>query len=356
MDNQKFSGDGPFTQKTTKLLKELTAATSVHLTTSCTHALEMSALLADIKPGDEVIMPSFTFVSTANAFVLRGAKVIFTDIRSDTLNLDENRIHEGFSKKTRVIVPVHYGGVACEMDTINQFAKENNLLVIEDAAQCIDSWYKGNHLGTIGDFGSFSFHETKNLHCGEGGALLVKNPADVHRAEILREKGTDRARFFRGEIDKYSWVDLGSSYLPSELNAAFLLAQLEQVKVVTEARLKIWNHYHQRLEPLESMGFLQLPFLPLHCQHNAHLYQIRTADLAERTKLIDYLKAKNVYTVFHYVPLHSALAGKKYAEFRGEDKQTTSNSERLIRLPMFYGLTENEIDMVCEAIFAFYGK
>ena len=355
IENNKICGDGEFTKKCNKWLEQQTGTSKALLTTSCTHATELAAILADIKPGDEVIMPSYTFVSTADAFVLRGAKVVFVDIRPDTMNIDEKLIEAAITEKTRAIVPVHYAGVSCEMDTIMDIAKKHNLLVIEDAAQGIMSTYKGQPLGTIGDYGCFSFHETKNLSMGEGGALLIKDPANVEKAEIIREKGTNRSKFFRGQIDKYTWVEAGSSYLPSDLNAAYLWAQLENVDKIQGNRMDCWNLYYKLLKGLEENGKIELPYIPEHCQHNAHMFYIKVKDLDERTALIDYLKKKEVSAVFHYIPLHSAPAGINYGEFRGEDIYTTKESERLVRLPLYYGLTEEQVNYVVDSLKGFWG-
>lgn len=354
IDSHKICGDGQFTKKCNKWLEDKTGTNKALLTTSCTHATEMAALLADIAPGDEVIMPSYTFVSTADAFVLRGAKVVFVDIRPDTMNIDETKIEAAITKKTKAIVPVHYAGIACEMDTIMDIARRHNLYVIEDAAQGVMSTYKGHALGTIGDFGCYSFHETKNYSMGEGGALLVKNPDLAEKAEIIREKGTNRAKFFRGQIDKYTWVEAGSSYLPSELNAAYLYAQLEEADKINNARLDIWNYYYENLKDLQDRGLIELPYVPEECVHNAHMFYIKSKDLDERTRFIDYMKERNIGCVFHYIPLHSAPAGKKFGRFHGEDKYTTKESERLVRLPLYYGLTRNEQESVIDAIKEFY--
>lgn len=324
------------------------------LTTSCTHATEMAALLADIKEGDEIIMPSYTFVSTADAFVLRGAVPVFVDIRPDTMNIDETKIEDAITEKTKAIVPVHYAGVSCEMDTICDIAKRHNLYVIEDAAQGVMATYKSRPLGTIGDYGCYSFHETKNLSMGEGGALLIKDKANILRAEIVREKGTNRSQFFRGEIDKYTWMDAGSSYLPSELNAAYLWAQLEDAQKIYDDRMRSWNLYYEQLKPLADEGRIELPVIPEGCVHNAHMFYIKTRDLKERTDLIFYLKGKQINSVFHYIPLHSSPAGKRLGVFHGEDKYTTRESERLLRLPMYYGLGKENIECVTESIKNFY--
>ena len=324
------------------------------LTTSCTHATEMAALLADIQPGDEVIMPSYTFVSTADAFVLRGAVAVFVDIRPDTMNMDETLIESAITSKTKAIVPVHYAGVACEMDTIMNIAKAHNLMVIEDAAQGVMSTYKGKALGTIGDYGCYSFHETKNYSMGEGGALLIQDPVNVERAEIIREKGTNRSKFFRGEIDKYTWVAAGSSYLPSELNAAYLYAQLEQAQQIFDDRMRSWNQYYKGLKPLEEAGYITLPVVPEECRHNAHMFYIKVKDLQERSALIAYLKERGINATFHYIPLHTSPAGKLLGRFCGEDVYTTRESERLIRLPMYYGLQEAEVKQVIQAVQSFW--
>lgn len=355
-NNQKLSGDGPFTKKCNIWIEENFNTPKALLTTSCTHALEMAAILADIKPGDEVIAPSFTFVSTVNAFVLRGAKIVFVDIRPDTLNIDENLIEDAITEKTKAIVPVHYAGVSCEMDRIAEIAKKNNLYVIEDAAQGVMSTYKGKALGTIGDFGTYSFHETKNYTMGEGGAILIQNKDCIERAEIIREKGTNRSKFFRGQVDKYSWVDIGSSYLPSELNAAYLFAQLEEAKTINENRLKTWNLYHEGLSELAKIRKIELPVIPEDCSHNAHMFYIKCKDLEERTHLINYLKDNQINAVFHYVPLHSSEAGKKYGRFFGIDKHTTRESERLLRLPLYYGLEAEKTKYIIEKIISFYKR
>lgn len=354
--SRKICGDGEFTKKCSKWLEETTGATKVLLTTSCTHATEMAAILTNIKPGDEVIMPSYTFVSTADAFVLRGAKAVFVDIRPDTMNIDETLIEEAITDKTKAIVPVHYAGVSCEMDMIMDIANRHNLYVIEDAAQGVSSTYKGQALGAIGDYGCFSFHETKNYSMGEGGALLIKDPKNVLKAEIIREKGTNRSQFFRGEIDKYTWMEAGSSYLPSELNAAYLWAQFESVNDIYENRMNSWKLYYELLKELAVEGTIELPFVPKECVHNAHMFYIKTKDLEERSRLISYLKEHDISAVFHYIPLHSAPAGKKYGVFYGEDKYTTCESERLLRLPLYYGIEKEKIERVVEAIYNFYKK
>ena len=354
--NQKICGDGAYTKKCNEWLEERTGATKCLLTTSCTHATELAALLAEIKPGDEVIMPSYTFVSTADAFVLRGAVPVFVDIRPDTMNIDEKLIEAAITEKTRAIVPVHYAGVSCEMDTIMDIAKRHNLVVIEDAAQGIMSTYKGQALGTIGDFGCFSFHETKNYSMGEGGALLIKHEKDIEEAEIIREKGTNRTKYYRGQIDKYTWVNYGSSYLPSDMNAAYLYAQLEVAEEINEARLACWNRYYENLLPLAESGKIELPVVPEGCVHNAHMFYIKAKDIEERTALIAYLKEHEVLSVFHYIPLHSAPAGKRFGRFHGEDKYTTRESERLARLPMYYGLTPEQVDYISGLVKDFYNN
>jgi len=351
---RKLSGDGEFTKRCNTWLEANIGVAKALLTTSCTHALEMAALLCDIKPGDEVIMPSYTFVSTANAFVLRGAKIVFVDIRPDTMNIDESLIETAITKKTKVIVPVHYAGVSCEMDVIDDIANKYGLLIVEDAAQAIMSKYNGKDCGSLGDFGCFSFHETKNLSCGEGGALVIKDQRYSEDAEIIREKGTNRSRFFRGEVDKYTWVNVGSSYLPSEINAAYLLAQLEFSKQILDDRLASWNYYNNGLKPLYDRGFIELPYVPPHCEHNAHMFYIKAKDLEERSSLIRHLRERGVASVFHYVPLHSSEAGEKYSCFSGEDNYTTRESERLLRLPMYYGLTQEDREKVVDSVSTFY--
>ena len=354
--NHKICGDGPFTKRCNEWLEKKTGIAKALLTTSCTHATEMAALLADIKEGDEIIMPSYTFVSTADAFVLRGAVPVFVDIRPDTMNIDENKIEAAITEKTKAIVPVHYAGVSCEMDKIMELAEKYHLLVIEDAAQGIMSTYKGKALGTIGDYGCFSFHETKNYSMGEGGALLIKDPANVERAEIIREKGTNRAKFFRGQIDKYTWVDAGSSYLPGDMNAAYLMAQLDAAEEIFDDRMRSWNLYYELLKPLADAGKIELPYIPEHCTHNAHMFYIKAKDLEERTELIKYLKENEIQAVFHYIPLHGAPAGQKFGRFHGEDVYTTKESERLTRLPMFYGLKEEQVRYIASKVVEFYER
>lgn len=346
----KFCGDGYFTKKCNSLLENITGAQKVLLTTSCTHALELAALLLDLKPGDEVIMPSYTFVSTANAFALRGAKIIFVDLNPDTMNIDETKIVEAITNRTKVIVPVHYGGVPCEMDTINSIASEYGLYVIEDAAQAINSKYKSKHLGTLGQLGALSFHETKNIHCGEGGALLINDSKFFEKAEIIREKGTNRSKFIRGQIDKYSWVDLGSSYLPSELNAAFLLAQLENIEHVTRARKELCSNYYTGLLPLAQQGKLEIQDEKMIKCHNGHLFFIKLKNISERQRMIEALKEKCISTAFHYVPLHSSNYGLLYSKFSGVDQYTTRESERLLRLPLHLNLTLTDINYITESI------
>jgi len=340
--NYHLSGDGPFTQRCHAWIEEQTGCAKALLTHSCTAALELAALLLQIEPGDEVIMPSYTFVSTANAFVLRGAKPIFVDIREDTLNLDETLIESAITPRTRAIVPVHYAGVACEMDTIIAIAKAHGLSVVEDAAQGVMAGYKGRALGAIGDLGTYSFHESKNIVSGEGGSLLVNDPDLVLRAEIIREKGTDRGRFFRGEVDKYTWQEVGSSFLPSEFTAAFLWAQLEAAERITSERLVIWRRYHEMLAPLEVGGLIRRPIVPEVCEHNAHMYYILLAPGIDRQPILDAFKQNVIGAVFHYVPLHSSLAGRRYGRPHGDLSLTTSMSQRLIRLPLWVGLTHLE--------------
>lgn len=352
--NHKICGDGPFTHRCSEWLEKRTGTTKALLTTSCTHATELAALLSDIHKGDEVIMPSYTFVSTADAFVLRGAVPVFVDIRPDTMNLDETKIEAAITERTKAIVPVHYAGVSCEMDLIMNLAKKYNLAVIEDAAQGILSTYKGKALGTFGDFGCFSFHETKNYSMGEGGALLIRDKENVERAEIIREKGTNRAKFFRGQIDKYTWVDVGSSYLPGDMNAAYLMAQLDLADEIFADRMRSWNLYEELLKPLADKGKIELPTIPKHCTHNAHMFYIKAKDLKERTTLIHFLKENEIQAVFHYIPLHSAPAGQQFGRFHGEDVYTTKESERLLRLPMFYKLTENQVRYIAEKVIEFY--
>ena len=354
--NHKICGDGPFTKKCNEWMEKRFNVEKVLLTTSCTHATEMAEILADIKEGDEVIAPSFTFVSTVNPFVLRGARIVFIDINPKTMNMDENLIEDAITEKTKAILPVHYAGIACNMDKIMEIAKKHNLIVIEDAAQGVMSEYKGKHLGTIGDYGCFSFHETKNYSMGEGGALLINNKKNIEKAEIIREKGTNRSRFFRGQVDKYTWVDKGSSYLPSELNAAYLYAQLENADMIYNDRMNGWKLYKELLQELEDKKLIELQYIPEDCKHNAHMFYIKCKDLDERTNLINFLKENDINAVFHYIPLHSAEAGIKFGRFHGEDKYTTKESERLLRLPLYYGLKEEDVEFVASKIREFYVK
>lgn len=352
---QKICGDGVYTKKCNEWIEARTGIKKCLLTTSCTHATELAALLLpDIGPGDEVIMPAYTFVSTADAFVLRGAVPVFVDIRPDTMNMDEKLIEEAVTERTKAIVPVHYAGVACEMDTIMDIAARHRLAVVEDAAQGIMATYKGKALGTIGDFGCFSFHETKNYSMGEGGALLIRDGRNVEEAEIIREKGTNRSKYYRGQIDKYTWINYGSSYLPSDMNAAYLYAQLEIAEEINDARLAIWERYCDNLRILGQAGRIELPVVPEGCVHNGHMFYIKTKDIEERTALIDYLKKNEIHAVFHYVPLHTAPAGLKFGRFHGEDRYTTKESERLLRLPMYYGLELEQVDYICGKLREFY--
>ncbi|MBN2935354.1 dTDP-4-amino-4,6-dideoxygalactose transaminase [Mogibacterium sp.] len=356
IDSHKICGDGEFTKRCNAWIEEHTGTAKALLTTSGTQALEMAALLSDIQPGDEVILPSYTFVSTANAFVLRGAKLVFVDIRPDTMNIDEKLIEDAITDKTRAIVPVHYAGVGCEMDTIMDIAKRHNLVVVEDAAQGVNAFYKGRALGSIGDYGCFSFHETKNYSMGEGGAILINRPEQIEDAEIIREKGTDRSRFFRGQVDKYTWVNIGSSFLPSDINAAYLMAQLEMANEINENRLQSWARYNEGLQDLAQEGVIELPYIPEECAHNAHMFYIKTKDMEERKALISYLKERDIAAVFHYVPLHSAPAGLRFGRFHGADRYTTKESERLLRLPMYYNLSESDQQKVIDAVHGFYHK
>lgn len=346
-------GDGIYTKKCSRWIEERFKVKHTLLTTSCTHALEMAAYLAGIEEGDEVIMPSYTFVSTADAFVLRGAKIVFVDIRPDTMNIDEQLIEQAITPRTKAIVPVHYAGVACEMDKIMKLALKYNLKVIEDAAQGVDAFYKGRALGTIGDFGCYSFHETKNYTMGEGGALLFQKDEYLEKAEILREKGTDRSKFFRGQVDKYRWMDYGSSYLPSELNAAYLYAQLEEADRISSKRREIYDYYHRNLKGLAEEGKIEQPFVPDTCTHNAHMYYLKVRDMEVRTRLLKYLRKNEIISVFHYVPLHSSPAGLRFGRFAGEDIYTTRESERLLRLPMFYNLDMEQVKRIVDVLVAF---
>ena len=354
VEANKICGDGAFTKRCSAWMKENLGTKYALLTTSCTHALEMAAYLSDIQPGDEVIMPSYTFVSTADAFVLRGARIVFVDIRPDTMNIDETLIESAITEKTRAIVPVHYAGVACEMDTILALADKYHLKVVEDAAQGVHAYYKGRALGTLGDFGCFSFHETKNYSMGEGGALLFQKDEYLERAEILREKGTDRSKFFRGQVDKYTWVDYGSSYLPSDLNAAYLYAQLEACRDIDARRMSVWELYHRELRPLKEAGLLEQPTVPEYASHNAHMYYIKVKDMDTRSHLIGFLRQREICSVFHYIPLHSAAAGRKFGRFHGEDVYTTRESQRLLRLPMYYSLTLEQAEYVVDCIREFF--
>ena len=353
MQNRKLSGDGPFTRQCSAWVEARTGCTKALLTTSCTHALELAAMLIRIQPGDEVILPSYTFPSTAAAFALRGAQLVFVDIRPDTMNLDERQIESAITPRTKAIIPVHYAGVSCEMDTILQIARQHRLFVVEDAAQAVNASYHGQALGSIGDIGCFSFHESKNFSMGEGGAILLKEQTMLSRAEILREKGTDRSRFFRGETDRYTWLDTGSSYLPSELNAAYLYAQLQQADAITENRMRSWNQYNEGLQSLQDRGKLELPTVPNGCVHNAHMYYIKLQDETQRTRLMAYLKEHGIMSVFHYIPLHSSKAGKRYGRFHGTDRYTSRESRRLLRLPLYYGLSDKDCAHVLQAIEAY---
>ncbi len=352
--NKKVCGDGEFTKLCNRWFEDKTKTKKALLTTSCTSALEMSAILCDISPGDEVIMPSYTFVSTANAFVLRGATVTFVDIRPDTMNMDEKLIENAINSKTKAIVPVHYAGVSCEMDKIMQIAKRYGLKVIEDAAQGVSSLYKGKPLGTIGDFGCYSFHETKNYSMGEGGAILIQDSKYVEKAEIIREKGTDRSKFFRGQVDKYTWVDRGSSYLPSDINAAYLWAQLKKIEDIYNSRMLAWNLYREGLQNLADLGLIELPTIPEGCCHNAHMFYIKVKNIAERTKFIAYLKENGICAVFHYIPLHSAPGGEKFGRFNGIDRFTTKESERIVRLPLYYQIKPSDIEYIVDKIQKFF--
>lgn len=352
--NRKISGDGPFTKRCNQWLEERFGSRKVLLTTSGTSALEMAAILCDLEPGDEVILPSFTFTSTATAFVMAGARLVFVDIRPDTMNIDESKIEKAITDKTKAIVPVHYAGVACEMDAIMDIAKRHGLLVVEDAAQGVMSTYKGRALGTIGDFGCYSFHETKNYSMGEGGAISINNSSYCDRAEIIREKGTNRTQFFRGQVDKYTWVDFGSSYLPSELNAAYLWGQLEKADEINENRLRSWELYRDALKQLENEGLVSLPVIPEECCHNAHMFYLKFKDLATRTAYISFMKERGIACVFHYVPLHSAPAGLRFGRFDGEDEHTTADGDRLVRLPMYYGLDDADLDRVVASTYEFF--
>ncbi|WP_312141959.1 dTDP-4-amino-4,6-dideoxygalactose transaminase [Pantoea septica] len=355
MASGKLCGDGGFTRRCQQWMEQRFGSRKVLLTPSCTASLEMAALLIDLQPGDEVIMPSYTFVSTANAFVLRGATIVFVDIRPDTLNIDESKIEAAITEKTRAIVPVHYAGAACEMDAIMALAAKHQLWVIEDAAQGVMSRYKGRALGTIGHIGCFSFHETKNYTAGgEGGATLINDAALVERAEIIREKGTNRSQFFRGQVDKYTWRDIGSSYLMADLQAAYLWAQLEAADRINQQRLRLWQRYYDALQPLAAQGRIQLPSLPDVCEHNAHMFYIKLRDSDDRQALISWMKEAEILTVFHYIPLHSSPAGQRFGRFHGEERFTTAESERLLRLPLFYNLTDNNQNTVISSLLSFF--
>ncbi len=354
IESMHICGDGAFTKKCSEYLEKLTGTSKCLLTTSCTHALEMAALLCDIKEGDEVIMPSYTFVSTADAFVLRGATPVFVDIRPDTMNIDETLIEAAITEKTKAIAVVHYAGVACEMDVIMDIARRHHLKVVEDAAQAIMCTYKGKALGTIGDFGCFSFHETKNFSMGEGGAILIRDPEYIEKAEILREKGTDRSKYYRGQVDKYRWQNFGSSYLPSDINAAYLYSQFEVAETINQARLDRFHQYYELLTPLMEAGRIELPVIPEGCEQNGHMFYIKTKDMEERTALIDFLKENDIMAVFHYIPLHTAPAGMKFGRFHGMDRYTTKESERLLRLPMFYQLTPEQVEYIAGKVKEFY--
>lgn len=356
IESGKICGDGEFTRKATSWLEQRFGAQKVLLTTSGTSALDMAALLCELQPGDEVILPSFTFSSTATAFALTGAKLVFVDIRPDTMNIDETKIESAITEKTRVLCVMHYAGVACEMDAIMDIAARHKLIVVEDAAQAVMSTYKGKALGTIGDLGCYSFHETKNYSMGEGGAIVINNEKFNERAEILREKGTNRSKFYRGQVAKYNWVDIGDSYLPSELNVAYLWPQLLKADDINNDRLNSWHEYYSAFAPLAEKGLVTLPVVPDGCVHNAHMFYLKCASLEERTALISYLKERGIMAVFHYVPLHSAPAGLKYGRFDGEDVYTTAESDKLLRLPMYYGLTKEDRDAVIKAVLAFYGE
>lgn len=356
IENRKICGDGEFTKKCNAWIENRLHAAKVLLTTSGSTALDMAALLCGIRPGDEVILPSYTFSSTANSFVLAGAKLVFCDIRPDTMNIDEKKIEAAITDKTRVIVPVHYAGVACEMDVIMDIAKRHGLFVVEDAAQGVMSSYKGKALGTIGDFGCYSFHETKNYSMGEGGALVINNEAFFEKAEVLREKGTNRSKFFRGQVDKYTWVDFGDSYLPSEINAAYLWPQLLAADEINNNRIETWNAYYEAFKILEITGKIQLPAVPEGCVHNAHMFYLKLKNLQERTAFISYMKDKGIGCVFHYVPLHSAPAGIKFGRFNGVDECTTKESDRLVRLPMYYGMDKTDLNKVIESVLGFFDK
>jgi len=354
LDQKSHAGDGPFSHKSSEELISLSKSKLVLLTPSCTHSLELAAILCDIKNGDEVIMPSYTFVSTANAFALRGAKIVFVDVDSKTMNIDLNMVERSINQKTKVIVPVHYGGTSCDMDELMALASKNNLLVVEAAAQGINSYYKKSHLGSIGDLGCLSFHETKNLHCGEGGALLVNNGKFIERSEIIRQKGTNRNQFLRGIVDKYTWVDLGSSYLLNEISSAFLYGQLQKLSDSTNYRLDLWNRYYDNLSMFCDKANFQIPYVPDYNSHNAHIFYIKLENISQRNQMIEYLKSNDIEAVFHYIPLHDSKPGSKYGIFAGDDKNTTSGSERLLRLPLHYNLSVSDIDLICDKVSDFF--
>lgn len=356
VSNHKICGDGPFTKRCNEWLENKFNAEKVMLTTSGSSALDMAALLCGITPGDEVILPSFTFSSTANSFVLAGAKLVFVDIRPDTMNIDETKIETAITEKTKVICPVHYAGVSCNMNVIMDIAKRHNLMVVEDAAQGVMSKYNGKYLGTIGDFGCYSFHETKNYSMGEGGAIVINNEKYIEKAEILREKGTNRSQFYRGQVAKYNWVDFGDSYLQSDLNAAYLWAQLEKADVINDNRLATWNTYHESFSDLQKKGLVELPTIPDGCLHNAHMFYLKCKDLDTRQSYIQFMKENDILCVFHYVPLHSAPAGRKFGRFSGEDKYTTQESDRLVRLPLYYNIDKNDLEKVVNKTIEFFYK
>lgn len=349
-----ISGDGKYTKLCDEWMEQRFNAEKIMLTTSGTTALDMAMIMCDLEPGDEVILPSFTFSSTATSAVLAGANLVFVDIRPDTMNIDEDKIEEAITDRTRVISVVHYAGVACDMDKIMDIARRHSLIVVEDAAQGVMSTYKGKALGTIGDFGCYSFHETKNYSMGEGGAIVINNPAYIEMAEILREKGTNRSKFYRGQVDKYTWVDFGDSYLPSEINAAYLWAQLEKADEINDNRMETWHFYNDSLKPLKEKGLIELPTIPEYAEHNAHMYYIKLKDLDERTNFLQFMRDREIGCVFHYVPLHSAPAGRKFGRFHGEDTYTTVESDRLVRLPMYYGITDEDKKTVVDSIYEYF--
>ena len=354
IEDRRISGDGQYTKKCSEWMEKRFKANKVLLTTSGTTALDMAMILCELKPGDEVILPSYTFSSTATAPALFGAKLVFVDIRPDTMNIDETKIESAITDKTKAIIVMHYAGIACEMDKIMDIAKRHKLMVVEDAAQGVISTYKGRALGTIGDFGCYSFHETKNYSMGEGGAIVINNSAYTDRAEIIREKGTNRSKFYRGQVDKYTWVDIGDSYLPSELNAAYLWAQLEKADEINNNRLATWGKYYEAFKHLADKGVLEIPYVPAACVHNGHMFYVKLKNLEDRTKFIDYLKENEIGCVFHYIPLHSAPAGRKFGRFHGEDVYTTKESDRLARLPMYYGITDEEVERVINTVKSYF--